>query len=51
MNGLQRRTPPTIEFSGVAITTTMALTIQQVTAPTTIRLTAAPTIRLGPYFM
>ena len=51
MNGLQRRTTPTFELSGVAVTTAMALTIQQVTASTTIRLSGAAAIRLGPYFM
>ena len=51
MNGLQRRTTPTVEFSGVAVAATMALAIQQVTASPTLRLTAATTIRLGPYFM
>ena len=52
MNGLQRRTPA-LELSGVAITATMALTIQRVTAPTTaFRLAAATaSLRLDPYFM
>ena len=51
MNGLQRRTAPTLELSGVAITTPMAFTVQQVTATTALRLAATAAIRLGPYFM
>lgn len=51
MNGLQRRPTPALELSEVAVATTMALAIQQVTAATTVRLSAAKTVRLGPYFM
>ena len=51
MNGLQRRTTPTFELSGVAITTTMALSIQRVSASATVRESASTAIRLGPYFM
>ena len=51
MNGLQRRTSPTVELSGVAVTAALALAFQRVTAATTIRLTSTTAIRLGPYFM
>ena len=37
MNGLQKRASPPIEFSGVAVTPTMALAGQQVTATTAMR--------------
>ena len=39
-NGLKRRTTPALELIGVAITTTVALTIQLLTTTSTIRPTA-----------
>lgn len=51
MNGLQRRTTPAVELSGVAVTTSLALAIQRVSVAAALRLTATTTFRLDPYFM